>query len=110
MTDTEPPGTMEQVGKKRTFTTITTTANGLIKKCKNALDEDKLAFMLEGLEAATREYLSIMLEKLDLPEVIEHTPKARALYELDIAGLFTLEKKEVEQATVRILFWKSCIG
>lgn len=99
MTDSEP-APMDQVGKKRTFTTITTTANALIKKCKNALEEDKLAVLLEGLEGATKEYLSIMLEKLDLPEIIEHEPKARALYNLDITGLFTLEKQEVEQAKV----------
>ena len=59
-----------------------------------------MAVLLEGLEGATREYLSIMLEKLELPEIIEHEPKARALYDVDIAGLFTLEKKEVEQAKV----------
>lgn len=93
---------MENVGKKRTFTTITTTANNLIKKCKNALDEDKLAILLEGLEEATREYMSIMLEKLELPDIIEHTPRAKALYELDIAGLFSLEKPELEQAKVSL--------
>ena len=100
MTDSEM-SKMEPVGKKRTFTLITTTANNLIKKCKNATNEDKLAILLEGLEEATREYLSIMLEKLELPEIIDHTPKAEALYELDIAGLFSLEKKEVEQAKVK---------
>ena len=99
MTDTEP-AKMEQVGKKRTFTLITTNANNLIKKCKNALDEDKLAVVVEGLEEATREFLSIMLEKLELPEIIEHTPKAKALYDLDISGLFCLEKQEMEQAKV----------
>ena len=99
MNEKDPPN-MEQVGKRRTFTTVTTTANDLIKKCKNALDEDKLAVLLEGLEEATREYLSIMLEKLEVPEIINHTPKAKALYELDIAGLFNLEQPEIEQATV----------
>lgn len=100
MADKDPPN-MEPVGKKRTFTTVTTTANDLIKKCKNALDEDKLAIILEGLEEATREYLSIMLEKLELSEIIDHTPKAQALYELDISGLFSLEKPEIEQAQVK---------
>lgn len=99
MADSEPPN-MNVVGKKRTFTTITTTANNLIKKCKNALDEDKLAILVEGLEEATREFLSIMLEKVELPEIIDHTPKAQALYELDISGLFSLEKPEIEQAKV----------
>ena len=101
MADSEPPQ-MDQVGAKRTFTTITTTANKLIKKCKNAVDEDKFAVLVEGLEGATREYMSIMLEKLELSEIVSHTPKAQALFELDIAGLFNLEKSEVEQATVSL--------
>lgn len=91
---------MEQVGKKRTFTLITTSANNLIKKCKNAPDDEKLGIILEGLEEATREYLSIMLEKLELSDILVHTPKAKALYELDIAGLFALEKDEVEKVKV----------
>ena len=102
MAEADGPSKMEPLGKKRTFTTITTTANNLIKKCKNALDEDKLAVLLEGLEEATREYMSIMLEKLELPEIIVHEPKAKMLYQLDIAGLFCLEKPEVEQAKVNL--------
>ena len=102
MTDTEPPP-METVGTKRTFTTITTTANKLIKKCKSALDEDKLAVILEGLEGATKEYMSIMLEKLEVSEIAEHTPKAQELFQLDIAGLFQLEKPDVEKATVSLI-------
>ena len=53
MADSDPQA-MEQI-KKRTFTTITTTANNLIKKVKSAGEEDKLPVLLEGLEAATRE-------------------------------------------------------
>ena len=102
MSESEP-GKMETI-KKRTFTTITTTANNLIKKCKNALDDDKLPVLVEGLEEATREYLSIMLEKLEVSEIINHAPKAKALYELDIAGLFNLEKPEIEKATVSAVF------
>ena len=107
MTEPDLP-TMENVGQKRTFTTITTTANKLIKKCKNTVEDEKLSVLLEGLEVATKEYLSIMLEKLDLPEIITHSPRGQRLYELDISSLFTLEAKEVEQATVSIileLYW-----
>ena len=96
-----PP--MDQVGKKRTFTTITTTANNLIKKCKNAVEEEKLAVLVEGLESATKEYLSIMLEKLDLTEILTHSPKGKFLYELDLKTLFSAEAKEVEEASVRLV-------
>lgn len=99
MSESEPPQ-MDNVGKKRTFTTITTTANNLIKKCQKAAEEDKLATLVQGLEAATREYLSIMLEKLDLTEIITHSPKGKFLYELDLKKLFSPEEKEVEEATV----------
>ena len=101
MADSDPQA-MEQI-KKRTFTTITTTANNLIKKVKSAGEEDKLPILLEGLEAATREYLSIMLEKLELTDIIAHSPKGRFLYALDLKTLFTseAEKKELEQAKVR---------
>ena len=95
-----PP--LDQVGKKRTFTTITTTANNLIKKCKNVVEEEKLAVLVEGLESATKEYLSIMLEKLDLAEILTHSPKGKFLYELDLKTLFSAEAKEVEEATVSL--------
>lgn len=101
MTDTEPPP-MDQVGKKRTFTTITTTANNLIKKCQKASEEDKLATLVEGLEGATREYLSIMMEKLDLAEIIAHSPKGKFLYELDLKKLFSPEEEEVEEVKASI--------
>ena len=101
MTDTEPPP-MDMVGQKRTFTTITTTANKLIKKCKSAAEEDKLATLVTGLEAATKEYLSIMLEKLDLAEIITHSPEGQFLYELEISKLFSPEEKEVEEVTVSV--------
>ena len=101
MTDQEP-APMEPVGQKRTFATITATANKLIKRCKNAPDEEKLAIVVEGLELATKEYLSIMLEKLDLTEIISHSPQAKRLYELDLVSLFTLEKPEVEKVQVKI--------
>ena len=91
---------MDQVGQKRTFTTITTTANKLIKKCKNAVDEDKLATLVEGLQGATREYLSIMLEKLDLTEILTHSPQGKFLYELDLQSLFSPEEKDVEEVKV----------
>ena len=107
MSESEPPN-MDNVGKKRTFTTITTTANNLIKKCQKAAEEDKLAILVQGLEAATREYLSIMLEKLDLTEIITHSPKGKFLYELDLAKLFSPEEKEVEEVTVRMIFdWET---
>ena len=99
MTDAEPPQ-MDLVGQKRTFTTITTTANKLIKKCKSVAEEDKLATLVTGLEAATREYLSIMLEKLDLAEIIVHSPEGQFLYELDLPKLFSPEEKEVEEVKV----------
>ena len=102
MTDSEPPP-LDQVAKKRTFTTITTTANNLIKKVKSAIEEDKLAVLVNGLEAATKEYMSIMLEKLELTDIIEHSPKGQFLYELDFKTLFSSEEKEVQEATVRCL-------
>ena len=95
----EPPA--PEAITKRTFTTVTTTGNDLIKKCKAAHDEDKLAILVPGLEAATREYISIMLEKLELPEIITHTPKASFLYKLDLSSLFTMEADEIKKATVR---------
>ena len=100
MTDADPPP-MDNI-KKRTFTTITTTANNLIKKVKSAGEEDKLPILLEGLESATREYLSIMLEKLELTDILVHSPKGRFLYALDLKTLFTseAEKKEMEQVKV----------
>ena len=101
MSETEPPP-MDNVGKKRTFTTITTTANNLIKKCQKAAEEDKLATLVDGLEGATREYLSIMLEKLDLSDIILHSPKGKFLYELDLKKLFSPEEKEVEEVTVSL--------
>ena len=99
---------MDNVGKKRTFTTITTTANNLIKKCQKAAEEDKLATLVDGLEGATREYLSIMLEKLELSEIIIHSPKGKFLYELDLKKLFSPEEKEVEEVTVSFcgLVWQ----
>ena len=99
MADNDLPP-LDQVGKKRTFTTITTTANNLIKKVKGVADEEKLPVLVEGLEAATKEYLSIMMEKLDLAEILTHTPKAKFLYELDLAKLFAPETKEVEEVKV----------
>ena len=99
MADNELPP-LDQVGKKRTFTTITTTANNLIKKVKGVSDDEKLPVLVEGLEAATKEYLSIMMEKLDLAEILTHTPKAKFLYELDLAKLFAPETKEVEKVKV----------
>ena len=99
MTEPELPP-LDQVGKKRTFTLITTTANNLIKKVKSVGDEEKLAILVDGLHAATREYISIMLEKLELTEIISHSPKGKFLYELDLKKLFTQEDKELEQVTV----------
>ena len=94
----EPPPA--EVLSKRTFTTVTTTANALIKKCKAAPDEDKLAILVAGLEVATKEYLSIMLEKLELPEIITHSPKGNFLYKLDLSTLFTMEADDIKKATV----------
>ena len=91
---------MDQIGKKRTFTTITTTANYLIKKVKGVSEDEKLPVLVEGLEAATKEYLSIMLEKLDVAEIMTHSPKAKFLFELDLAKLFAPETKEVEKVKV----------
>ena len=93
---------MDQVGQKRTFTTITSTANKLIKKCNGVSDEDKLPVLVEGLKGATKEYLSIMLEKLDLKDIITHSPKGKFLYELDLQKLFSPEEEQVEQVTVRV--------
>ena len=97
----EPPA--PELLSKRTFTTVTTTANALIKKCKAAPDEDKLALLVPGLEKATKEYLSIMLEKLELPEIITHTPKASFLYKLDLSTLFTMEAEDIKKATVSVI-------
>jgi len=101
MAENEPPN-MDQIGKKRTFTTITTTANNLIKKVKGVVEDEKLPVLVEGLEAATKEYLSIMLEKLDVAEIMTHSPKAKFLYELDLAKLFAPETKEVEKVKVSL--------
>ena len=97
----EPPPA--EMLTKRTFTTVTTTGNELIKKCKAAADEDKLAIIVHGLEIATKEYISIMLEKLELSEVITHTPKASFLYKLDLSKVFTMEADDIKKATVRVL-------
>ena len=97
----EPP--QVDVLTKRTFTTITTTGNELIKRCRNAIDEDKLPFLVEGLENATKEYLSIMLEKLDLPEILTHSPEGKFLYNLDMKSLFERETEEVTQVKVNSL-------
>ena len=103
----EPP--QAEMISKRTFTTVTTTANALIKKVKAAHDEDKLAILVVGLEAATKEYLSIMLEKLELPEIITHSPKGSFLYKLDLSNLFTMEADDIKKATVggEKNFWAS---
>ena len=41
-----------------------------------------------------------MLEKLDLAEIIVHSPEGQFLYELDLPKLFSPEEKEVEEVKV----------
>ena len=99
MDETEVPN-MEALGVKRTMTTCTATANQLIKKCKAVPEQEKLGVVLQGLEAATREYMSIMLEKLEINDMLEHTPEAAALFKLDFKTLFDLEKNQMDVAKV----------
>ena len=107
MDETEVP-IMETVGVKRTMTTCTATANQLIKKCKAVPDHEKLEVILQGLEAATKEYMSIMLEKLDINDIVVHTPEAAALFDLDFKTLFDLEKGQMDLAKVG-LGWGSLV-
>ena len=104
MTEQETPAM--EILSKRSFTTVTATANQLIKRCKSTADEQKLEVILEGLEASTKEYLSIMLERLEVADLIDKVPEADALYRLDVKTLFELEKSDVDMATVSIVSCK----
>ena len=98
--DTTELPEMVDVGKKRSFTTVTTTGKAVIKECEKAADEDKLAELVKGLELATKEYVSIMLEKCDLKQILTHSPRGAFLYRLDFAAFFDINRSQLEKAKV----------
>ena len=102
MATDEPMSKMTSVAPKRSMTTVTNTANTLCKRVTKTADEDKFAVILDGLQEATKEYVSIMLEKLELNEILSHTPAASFLYRLDWQTLFEVEASEVKKAEVKL--------
>ena len=87
--------------EKRDFRTVTATGTALIKEVKATPDEEKLAVLIDGLESATKEYISIMLEKAQLEQILTHSPEGSFLYKLDFKGLFESNKSGLEKAQVK---------
>ena len=104
-TETSTVPAMKKI-QKRTFNTVTATGTALIKEVKAKPDEEKLPTLVPGLQHATKEYVSIMLEKLELEQILTHSPEGSFLYRLDYKEFFDMNKAELEQAKVTFLVKK----
>ena len=75
----------------RDFRLVTKTGNELIKTITSTREaSDHTGIIKEGLEAAIREYISIIVEKADLNELIDTKDDYKFLAELDVKSM--LEK------------------
>ena len=91
-TETLPP--MEKL-KKRDFKTVTQNGNDLIKTINTTKDAaDHPQIIKEGLEAVVREYISIIVEKANLNELINTEEKYKFLGLVDVKSIFETETKK----------------
>ena len=74
---------------KRDFRTVTKTGNELIKTITTTIESpDHPEIIKEGLEAAIREYVSIVVEKAELNLKISEEDKYKFLGKLDVKSIF----------------------
>ena len=74
---------------KRDFRTVTKTGNDLIKTITTTTDSpDHAGIIKEGLEAAVREYISIIVEKSDLNPLVTDDDRYKFLGKLDVKSIF----------------------
>lgn len=111
MTDSEPPQ-MELIPKpdekndppqKRDFRTVTRSGNELIKTItttSGAADHGQI--IKDGLEAAIFEYISIIVEKADLKDLVSTDDKYKFLGKLDIKSIFEPKIKSKSVVTDKL--------
>ena len=74
---------------KRDFKTVTKTGNELIKTIVTTKDAQGHAEIIkDGLEAAVREYISIIVEKADLNDLVNTDGDYKFLGSLDVKSIF----------------------
>ena len=99
MSDKSPPE-METIAK-RDFRTVTKTGNELIKTIMTTAGaQDHGQIIKEGLEAAIREYISIVVEKADLNPLVSDNENYRFLGQLDIKSIFEPSEASSTTSTV----------
>ena len=92
MGDTVTLPEMEQI-QKRDFRLVTRTGNDLIKTITTTKEaEGHPEIIKEGLEAAVREYISIIVEKSSLNELISNDERYSFLGSLDVKSIFDSKK------------------
>ena len=94
---------MEQIAgvAKRDFRTVTKTGNELIRTITTtagAKDHDQI--IKEGLEAAIREYISIVVEKSDLNTLVTENESYKFLGKLDIKSIFDPSPTSTTSSTI----------
>ena len=78
-----------EVIAKRDFRTVTKTGNELIKTITTTAESpDHDMIIKEGLEAAIREYISIVVEKSNLSDLSLEDEKYKFLSSLDVKSIF----------------------
>lgn len=74
---------------QRDFRQVTKAGNELIKTITSTRDaSDHTGIIKEGLEAAIREYVSIIVEKADLNELVDSNDDYKFLGQLDVKSIF----------------------
>ena len=80
---------------KRDFRLVTTSGNDLIKSITATRDsEDHPSIIKEGLESTIREYISIIVEKADLNDLVASDEKYQFLGKLDVKSMFEPKKTQ----------------
>ena len=96
---------MTPIGNKRDFRTITKNGNDLVKTIiatKESPDHGQI--IKEGLESTIKEYISIIVEKTDLNELVSEGGKYQFLQKLDIRSIFEPKKSEKDAAGDKLQF------
>ena len=94
MSDSEGPPPMtaiknDQPNQKRDFRLITKSGNELIKTITSTKDSlDHAQIIKDGLETVIREYVSVIVEKSDLTDLVQGNETYKFLTLLDVKSIF----------------------
>ena len=90
--DDMPPATLiknDAPNQKRDFRFITKNGNELIKTIVNTRESmDHPQIIKDGLEAVIRDYISVIVEKSDLNNLVQEDEKYKFLSLLDVKSIF----------------------